>query len=251
MKAYQKTLLSIFTCAAFSQATAEEAAVKALYITGGGWHDYELQTLAITETLRTHIPGIEITVSAVESSADAPTMHPAFEGDDWAKGYDLVIYNMCNSGRDSDDDYMEKIVAPHRAGLPAVVIHCAMHQFRPDETGKWNEFVGMDSTAHERGAPVTVTFTEREHPILKGLPETWTIEEGELYRIRAAAENTETLATGVSGEEKAHPIVWTNRYGEGRVFGTTIGHRSSTMGHEEFQLLLKNGTMWALEKDDK
>jgi type 1 glutamine amidotransferase len=252
-------LVRLLFAAAFSWAatvaggaTAEEAPInaKALLVTGGGWHDYVGQTEIILAALKANLPGLEVEVSAVESSQDAPEVHPAFDDEDWAAGYDLVIYNKCNSGRFTDPELVERIVAPHRAGLPAVVIHCTMHCFRPDETGKWNAFLGIESTNHERGAPVEVRFLQREHPVLAGLPETWAYEKGELYRVISEGEHVEPLAVGVSGEGVEHTVVWTNRYGEGSIFGTTIGHANETIAEENFQSLLRNGILWALGQSE-
>jgi uncharacterized protein len=247
-------LLAIGTAACIAaltfQAPAEKPALKALYITGGGFHDYDGQKIIITETLAANIPNLEITVAAVESSREAPVAHPIFEKEGWADGYDVVIYNMCNSADSKDAELIERIVAPHREGTPAVVIHCTMHCFRPDETGKWNAFVGIETTNHERHAPMKVTFDGGDHPILKGLPETWEYERGELYRVISAGDNVVHLATGISSEEKEHTVVWTNTYGEGRVFGTTIGHATETMAEQTFQDLLTNGVRWALDIAD-
>lgn len=245
-------LVVAFQCARapglFASETPASVEAKALLVTGGGFHDYVGQTEIILAALKVKLPGLEVDVSEVESSRDAPEVHPAFDGEDWAEGYDLIIYNKCNSGRFTDPDLVERIVAPHRAGLPAVVIHCTMHCFRPDETGKWNAFLGIDSTNHERGAPVEVRFTQPEHPILAGLPETWSYEKGELYRVLSEGDEVDSLAVGVSGEGVEHTVVWTNRYGEGHIFGTTIGHANETMAEENFQVLLSNGIAWALEQ---
>ncbi len=223
--------------------------LRALYVTGGGWHDYAGQEIVIRETLQERIPGIELTVSAVDGVQDR---HPLFENEDWAEGYDLVIYNKCNAPRYSNPDWIERIVKPHREGLPAVVIHGTLHNYWPDEkeSGQWVAFLGVTSRNHERGAPVTVTFKERDHPTLQGLPETWSYEQGELYRIHAMADTAESLAVGVSSDNVEHTVVWTNQFGEGRVFGTSIGHATETMRTEEFQTLLTQGVLWAAGRPD-
>jgi len=249
--------LAAISLGAFGQASESTASeqlpsihAKALLVTGGGWHDYVGQTEIILAALKAKLPGLEVEVSEVESSQDAPEVHPAFKEEGWAEGFDLVIYNKCNSGRFTDPDLIERIVAPHRAGLPAVVIHCTMHCFRPDETGKWNAFLGIESTNHERGAPVKVRFLKRDHPVLAGLPEAWAYEKGELYRVISEGDHVESLAVGVSGEDVEHTVVWTNRFGEGSVFGTTIGHANETMAEENFQILLRNGIVWALTQGE-
>jgi type 1 glutamine amidotransferase len=45
------------------------------------------------------------------------------------------------------------------------------------------------------------------------------------------------------GEE--HPLVWTNRYGEGRVFATGIGHGPEAIAHPSFRGLFARGAEWA------
>lgn len=250
MKSKTNTLIAMAGALALSGAfaSAEEAPLKVLHVTGGGFHDYDGQQKIINETLQAAIPGIEITTAMVEGGRQAPELHPVFEKEDWYEGYDLVIYNMCNSANTNNPELVERITAPHHAGLGAVAIHCTMHCFRPDETGKWHDFLGIESRNHEAHAPVKVTFADIDHPILKGLPETWEYERGELYRVISEGERIVPLAVGISGEEKEHTVVWTNTYGEGRVFGTTIGHYNETMLEEEFQTLLKNAVLWVAGK---
>lgn len=253
MKKKTTTLLAMACAFALSGsfAGAEEDTIKILHVTGGGFHDYEGQTKIINEGLKAAIPGIEITVSAVPSTRDAPVEHPAFAQDDWSEGYDLVIYNKCNSASTNLPDLVRRITKPHKEGLPAVVIHCTMHCFRPDETGEWNAFLGIESTRHERHAPMTVTFADKDHPILEGLPKTWSYEQGELYTVISEGDNVVPYAVGVSSEEVENTVMWTNTYGEGRVFGTTLGHVNETMLADEFQTMLKNGVLWALGQLDE
>jgi len=236
---------AMVSVAASASPADEVRPLRALYVTGGGWHDYAGQVGIVTEGLKAAIPGIDITVAMVDGVQDR---HPVFEQDDWHEGYDVVVYNKCNAPRYSNPEWIERIVKPHREGLPAVLIHGTMHNYWPDEkeSGKWVAFLGVTSRNHERGAPVTVTFTERDHPTLAELPETWRYERGELYRIHAMADTAKCLAVGVSGDGDEHCTVWTHQYGQGRVFGTTIGHASETMKTDEFQRLLVQGVLWAV-----
>ena len=71
-----------------------------------------------------------------------------------------------------------------------------------------------------------------DHPIMRGLPARWMHADDELYsQLRGPAKNLEVLATafadpakhkGASGEHE--PVLMTIRYGQGRVFHTTLGH---------------------------
>src|SRR5690606_35420797 len=45
-----------------------------------------------------------------------------------------------------------------------------------------------------------------------------------------------------------HLTAWTNTYGKGRVFGTTIGHHNETIATEEYLDLVTRGLLWTAQK---
>ncbi len=71
---------------------------------------------------------------------------------------------------------------------------------------------------------------DSEHPITSGLPLKWMHAEDELYSLmRGQAKNLHVLATAYSdmqqgGSGRHEPVLFTNQYGEGRIFHTTLGH---------------------------
>jgi len=57
------------------------------------------------------------------------------------------------------------------------------------------------------------------------------------------------LATAKSKETKNDEVcVWTNTYGKGRVFGTTIGHYNEELADPVFLDMLTRGLLWACDK---
>src|SRR5205085_2608760 len=54
---------------------------------------------------------------------DTTTHHlnPVYKDPDWAKGFDVVVHDECSADV-KDQDEINGILAPHRAGLPAVVL---------------------------------------------------------------------------------------------------------------------------------
>lgn len=48
--------------------------------------------------------------------------------------------------------------------------------------------------------------------------------------------------------DKYHLTIWTNQYGDGRVFGTTIGHHSETMATDQYLNVVTRGLLWAADK---
>ncbi len=241
-------------------AESDDRLVHVLYVTGGGWHDYDGQAPIVVKIIRealaeVGIKKVNITTSIVGHPQQSPDFqrHPAFAREDWAEGFDLVVYNKCNAPRYHNDDWVKRIVAPHREGLPAVLIHGTLHNFWPDEnrTGLWNAFCGVTSRNHEAHHPVTTQVRRPDHPIMAGLPEQWSHEQGELYRIHGMQDGVEVLAVGTSGEGVEHPTIWTHRFGEGRVFGISLGHATETFHGEEFQRVTRQGIQWAIGKRDE
>ena len=55
-------------------------------------------------------------------------MIPLYKNPNWAKGYDVVVHNECFANTD-DKAYVQSITKVHKAGVPAVVIHC-VHTYR-------------------------------------------------------------------------------------------------------------------------
>ena len=65
----------------------------------------------------------------------------------------------------ADPEYIRRITAAHRAGVPAVVIHCAMHTYRAAEIDDWRELLGVTSRHHEHQSEYVVSNAMPEHPI--------------------------------------------------------------------------------------
>jgi type 1 glutamine amidotransferase len=235
-------LLLVFATAA---GAADPKPLKGLIVVGGCCHDYEVQKLILSEgtAARAHI---EWTV--VHQGGTATTSKiPLYEKADWAKGYDVVVHNECFSDA-KDKDWVEGILKPHRDGLPAVVIHCAMHTYR-EPTGEWFQFVGVTSRRHGAHYAFDVVNAAKDDPVMKGFGDTWKTPAGELYQIEAVGEKTVPLATARSRETKKDEVcVWKNEYGKGRVFGTTIGHYNAELADPKFLDLLTRGILWACDK---
>ncbi len=221
--------------------TKEVKPLSILLVTGGGWHDYKNQAIILTEGLESRI-NCKVTVNM---SGNAK--HPAFAAAGWAKGYDLVIHNTCNSADTNDPEQVKIITDEHKNGVPGAVVHCAMHCFRPNGPHEYQKFLGVLSRAHEGHHPVTIT-KKGNHPVMAGFPDKWTTPKGELYRIIEVMPGVTELAVGVASEKKEHMCYWVHQYGKARVFGTTIGHHNETMKEKVYLDTLARGVLWATGK---
>ncbi len=105
--------------------------------------------------------------------------------------------------------------------------------------------------SHGPQAPFVVKTWNPRHPIMRGLPDEWIHTKDELYdRLRGPAKNVEVLATALSEKEKKgsgerEPVLFTIRYGKGRIFHTILGHAVANMKCVGFIVTLQRGAEWA------
>ncbi len=219
--------------------------LKALLITGGCCHDYTNQKTILSDGIAERAR-IEFTVVQQGGNGTFAKL-PIYEKDDWARGYDVVIHDECFADT-KDPEWTKRILKPHEDGVPGVVIHCAMHCYR-DGTDNWFKFCGVTSRRHGAAYPHEVLNVDAAHPIMKGFGPAWANPAGELYWIEKVWPTAHPLCVS-KNEENGHEetCVWTNQYGKGRVFGTTIGHHNETVSSPEFLNLLTRGTLWACDK---
>ncbi|HEY2154083.1 MAG TPA: ThuA domain-containing protein, partial [Isosphaeraceae bacterium] len=172
-------------------AEAPPKPLKVLLVCGGCCHDYTKQKDLIARGLaeRAHIE-----VTAVQQGGTATNSKiPLYSTDDWYKGYDLVIHDECFSDV-KEPPYTARILAPHKAGLPAVVLHCAMHSYR-DGTDEWFKFLGVTSRRHGAGYPHEVLNVDPQHPVMAKFGPAWANPAGELYWIEKVWPTAHPLAT--------------------------------------------------------
>jgi len=110
--------------------------------------------------------------------------------------------------------------------------------------------------AHGRQHEFVIELRNKEHPITKGLPDSWKHAQDELYdRLRGPAQNLTVLATAfcdseTGGTNRDEPILMTITWGKGRIFHTVLGHVGKDPGHPavncpSFIVTFLRGTEWA------
>ncbi|MBE2282134.1 MAG: ThuA domain-containing protein [Prosthecobacter sp.] len=264
-------LLTLGVTAALFLAQAADPAVKplrVLVVAGGCCHEYDKQTLALKE-------GIEARLNAIVDVAYNPdkTTKATFEiykAKDWAKDFDVIVHDECSADV-TDPAYVNAILDAHKAGKPAVNLHCAMHSYRwgnfrePVQAGgdnaRWYEFLGLQSTAHGPKEPISITYTDKTHPITQGLEDWKTINE-ELYNniqilggkplasgvqiVPPKAKKGETLPPDAKPTEATAVVAWTNEFGPNKTktFSTTIGHNTETVADARYLDLVTRGILW-------
>jgi type 1 glutamine amidotransferase len=182
-----------------------------------------------------------------------------------------VIHDECGSDI-SDPEIIKGVLNPHKNGIPGVNLHCAMHCYRvgnPNdpvtEFGQphsyWFEYLGLQSSGHGPQEPISITFTNKTNPIVRGMADWTTIHEEHYNNIKVFPSAT-PLAIGRQivksrdGNSRTNDWVdvWTNQYGpkKTRVFSTTVGHNNETVQDPRYLDLVTRGVLWATGhlKDD-
>ena len=122
---------------------------------------------------------------------------------------------------------------------------------------QWSELnasiVGGGARGHDRIARFSVNAVKPNHPIMKGVPRSFEVED-ELYYLNAEADK---IPTGTSPIEvlaetspsvrfkQPHPAVWITSHPTARIVGITLGHDERVHDLPAFKTLLANAVKWA------
>ena len=244
----------------FSHAGEGAKPIRALLVIGGCCHDYAKQKEILKQGIEARAR-VEVTIS-YDPDKGVKHLNPVYESPQWSRGYDVIIHDECCSGV-VDLDIINRILEPHRRGLPAVVLHCGMHSYRSagwPQTTPWFEFTGLPSTGHGPQVPIAITYVDKESPITQGLAD-WTTIKEELYNNSSGSllPTAHALARGKQntrskdGKESTqdYVVTWTNTYaGKTRVFATTLGHNNETVEDARYLDLVTRGLLWSVGKLD-
>lgn len=223
----------------------EPPPIKALLVSGGVSHDYATRTKILVQGIRERLVRKIEWVVRLEAVGESDARIPLFASPQWAEGYDIVVHDHCFP-RVKDPVYVDRVLAPHRAGVPAVMLHGTMMSFRTGDD-RWFDFTGVTTRAHEPARPLRVEplpaggaiAADFQFPALPG---------EELYRVEKSAPGLVGLARVFDPAGQAHVAAWTHRYGpaQTRVFGTTLANASSNLAQAKYLDLVAKCFLWAL-----
>jgi len=227
-------------------AVGPDRPIQALLVTGGCCHDYDRQKLILTRGISARA-NVRWTV-VHQGGTTTDTKIPLYDDPNWADGFDIVVHNECFSGV-TDKEFVDRILKPHREGLPAILIHCAMHCYRVGDD-RWFEFCGVQSPGHGPHYAYTINNEKPDHPIMAGFGERFVTPKGELYHSAKVFPTATPLGIAKrQGDEEPQTCIWTNDYHGTRVFATTVGHYNETMVEPVYMDMMTRGLLWAVGRD--
>lgn len=254
---------------------SNESKYKILLVTGqsNSAHNWEASHKGLKKILEnTEIFQLDLAISP-EKGADMSGFRPNFNS------YDAVVldYDGDSWSKETQKNFEQYV----SNGGGVVVVHAANNSFpewkeynlmtglggwgnRDEKSGpylRWeNGKVIKDNSPgpggmHGNQIQLVVETRDPLHPIMKGLPLRSMHTMDELYgKLRGPAENVNVLATGWSapktnGSGNHEPVLFTIKYGKGRIFHNVLGHVGSDANMIAYKSALfiysiQRGTEW-------
>ncbi len=248
----KRILLTLFAAAC---AFAQQPKIQTLIITGQNGHDWRSVTPVLRKALE-DTGRFEVRIVEEFRGASAETLAP----------YDLVIVNYYERrkpdlrwGERADSAFLNFL----KAGKGVVIYHFSVAAFEGWTeyekicAGNWRPNNGHHSAAHD----FKVEIKDADHPITKGVKKEFMQPKDELYanlkwqpegtyHVLATAWDDHALYAGkarqpIPGPGLNHPMLWTTKYGDGRVFTTALGHDAPAVSTPAFIVTFTRGAEWA------
>jgi putative membrane-bound dehydrogenase-like protein len=138
------------------------------------------------------------------------------------------------------------------SGKGILPIHCASYCFR--NSPEYVKMVGGQFWRH-RMDTIQVNTVQPNHIIMKDLGVIKAFDETYLHS-QLQPDNNVLQTREIKADQtkdrpdaKTEPYTWTRSYGKGRVFYTAYGHDDRTWSNVNFQKLLENGIVWAVNDE--
>jgi type 1 glutamine amidotransferase len=217
--------------------------MKKALIVWGGWLGHQPQEVAAIFRGQLEAEGFEVEVSdTLEAFADAEKL----------KSLDLII-PLWTMGK-IEQSLVDNVSAAVQSGVGLAGSHGGMcDAFR--ENVDWQFMTGSQWVAHpgNDGVRYTVNICNSSSPLTEGIEDFEVSTEQYYLHVDPAVE---VLATtrfpAAPGPHSANkpvdmPVIYTKRWGLGRVYYTSLGHQANIMDIPVVMELTRRGFLWCAE----
>ena len=146
----------------------------------------------------------------------------------------------------SDAKHQQQIEAFLNRGGGLVLSHYVLWNASPALADLLGLAKGNDS--HYKHKVITLKLPPSPHPIMHGLPGTFTLADECFWNLQGDRRRVTALATSdeiVGDKVSAEPVIWAHEHGKGRVVASTLGHFDWTFDDPFFRTILLRGIAWA------
>ena len=108
--------------------------------------------------------------------------------------------------------------------------------------------VSGGSRGHDRYGEFEVTVTDADHPVMQGVPQSFTLKD-ELYyfKVDDSGPGIDILAEASSEESGPFPSVFVIKHPKTKIVGFALGHDGESHDLEAYQTVLRNAVKWVAE----
>ncbi|HZG74608.1 MAG TPA: ThuA domain-containing protein [Paenibacillus sp.] len=222
---------------------------KTALIVWGGWLGHQPEEVAGLYKGILEGEGFEVEVSdTLEAFGDV----------DKLKSLDLIVPNWTMG--QIDGGLAGNVLAAVQSGVGIAGTHGGMcDSFRTNVD--WQFMTGGQWVAHpgNDGVEYTVNVKYSSSPLLEGIEDFEVKSEQYYMHVDPAVEVLATTrfpnpkVPGPHSPNKAvdMPVVWTKRWGAGRVFYCTLGHQANIIAMPQVTEIMRRGFLWAAEGKTK
>ena len=215
----------------------KKKAIRVLLVGGGSSHDFDRwYKQEDVETLQ------KDGLASVEYTSDPTAI--------LSKLPDVDVLYLANNQPIKDDATRKAIFAFVDSGKGLVLAHPALWYNWADWPEYNQKLVGGGSKGHNKYGPFDVTISNTKHPVTKGVPATFHLDD-ELYYFIADSTGTpiEVLATAKAADsDKVFPSLVIVKYPKGRIVGIALGHDAASHTIKPYKTILRNAVKWAANK---
>ena len=215
--------------------------MKSALIVYGGWSGHDPEECAAIYRRWLHEDGFSVRTATETSAFADPSIHDL--------SLIVPIYTMSKIEKEEVENLTKAVqngvgLAGHHGGMSDAFRDSVDYQF----------MVGGQWVAHPGNIiDYTVDVAKPDDPIMAGIKSfPYTSEQYYMH----VDPSIEVLATTTFTGEHAPwidgvvmPVVWKHRYGQGRVFHMTLGHRAKEFENTNMATIMRRGLNWAARPD--
>ena len=205
--------------------------IRVLLVGSGSSHDFPTFFLGSDEVTLKAAGGMD--VAATPNYDEAMALLPQA---------DVLVFSG-NHDQWGKDEFQKALndFADKRKGI--VILHAGVWDHSAWK-GFNDRFVGGKTTSHGKG-DFTVMVKDAKHPIMKGVPATFSIND-ENYRFEIGNKTKiEVLAENApDGSKDPHASVWFVKDKKTRIVGITLGHDDKAHDNPAYKAILTNAVNW-------
>ncbi len=212
--------------------------MRSALIVYGGWEGHDPEECATIYRRWLHEDGYSVRTSTETSAFADPSIADL--------SLIIPIYTMSKIEKEEAENLANAVrggvgLAGHHGGMSDAFRDSVVYQF----------MIGGQWVAHPGDIiDYTVDVTKPDDPIMAGIKPSFPYTSEQYYMH--VDPMIEVLATTTFSGEHAPwiegavvPVVWKHRYGQGRVFHSTLGHSVKEFENPNFATIMRRGINWA------